>query len=81
VVTIYYAGNVISQDTVLCFCISTARIKCTDQNVAVYCGYFMSCFPAKLFRKFLSDSETVIVSPIITGISFAFTLNGTIIDL
>jgi hypothetical protein len=74
VFTIYYAGNVISHDNVLYLYISTAQIKCTDLNVAVSCGYFMSCFPAKLFRNFLSDFEIVLVAPIIK-------LNNTIIDL
>ena len=73
VVAIYFAGNVISHDNVLYVYISTARIKCTDLNVAVSCGYFISCFPANLFRKFPSDFEIVIVAPLIK-------LNNTIID-
>ena len=73
-ITLYYAGNVMSHDNVLYVYISTARIKCADLNVALSCGYFMSCFPAKLFRNFLSDFEIVLVAPIIK-------LINTIIDL
>jgi hypothetical protein len=74
VVTIYYTGNAISHDNILYVYISTARITYTILNVAVSCGYLMSCFPAKLFRKFLSDFEIVLVAP-------NFTLNNIIIYL
>ena len=57
---------------VLCFYISTFRSMCAVPNVAVFCSSLISCFPGVLHRYCLSDFEIVQVTPVITGITFAF---------
>jgi len=44
-------------------------------NMAVFCISLILCFPSMLLRYCLSDFEMVPVTPIITGITFAFTFH------
>jgi len=54
--------------------VSTFRSMCAVPNMAVFCSSLISWFPAMLLTYFLNDFEMVPVAPIITGITFAFTL-------
>ena len=47
---------------------------CAVPNMAVFCSSLTSCFPGMLLTYFLHDFETVPVAPIITGITFVFTI-------
>jgi len=48
---------------------------CVVHSMAVFCSSLTSCFPGVLLRYCLSDFEMVPVTPIITGITFAFTFH------
>ena len=48
---------------------------CAAPNMAVFCSSLISCFPGMLITYFLNDFEEVPVAPIITGITFVFTLH------
>jgi len=49
---------------------------CAVPNMAeFFCTSLISCFPSMLLRYCLSDFVTVPVAPIITGITFAFTVH------
>ena len=68
--------NVISPvKYVLYFYISTFHSMCAVPNTAVFCSSLMPCFPGMLFKYCLSYFEMVPVTPIITGITFAFTFH------
>ena len=58
---------------VLFFYVWTFRGICAVTNIAVFCSSFMSCLP-RMFRYFLNDFEVVLFAPVITGITFVFTL-------
>ena len=58
----------------LYFYISTFRSICAVPNMAVFCSSLTSWFPDMLFTYFLNVFEIVPVAPIITGITFVFTL-------
>jgi len=58
----------------LYFYISTFRSMCAVPNMAVFCSSLTSYFPGMLLTYFLNDFETVPVAPVITGITFVFTL-------
>jgi len=60
---------------VVYFYISTFRSMCAVPNMAVFCGYLISCFHVMLLRYCLSDFEMVPVAPVIIGITFAFTFH------
>jgi len=60
---------------VLYFYISISRCLCAVPNMAAVCSSPIACFAAVLRRYCLSDSETVPVAPIITGITFTFTFH------
>ena len=57
---------------VLYIYISTFRNMCAVPSMAVLCSYLMSCVGGLLPRYFLNDFEMVLVSPVITGITFVF---------
>jgi hypothetical protein len=42
---------------------------------------FVSCFPVMLLRYCLSDSETVLFAPLVTGITFTFTFHVRCISI
>ena len=58
----------------LYFHISTFRSMCAVPNMAVFCSSFTSWFPGMLLTYFLNVFEIVPVAPIMTGITFVFTL-------
>ena len=64
--------SLVSVLNLLCFYISTLRSMCTVPNMAVFCSSLTSCFPGILLTYFLNDFEIVPVTPVITGITFAF---------
>ena len=66
---------------VLHFCISTFRSMCAVHNMAVFCSYLISCSPGMLITHSLSDFKVVPVAPIITGITFAFTIHMSRISI
>ena len=59
---------------VLYFYISIFRSMCAVPNMASFCSSLISCFPGMLRRYFLNDFEMVPAAPVITGITFPFTL-------
>ena len=67
--------SLVSVLNILFFYISTFRSVCAVPNMAVFCSSLISCFPGMLLTYFLNDFEIVPVAPIITGITFAFTLH------
>ena len=67
--------SLVSVLNLLYFYISTFRSMCAVPNMAVFCSSFTSCFPGMLFTYFLNYFEIVPVAPIITGITFVFTLH------
>ena len=76
VFTICATCNVISPvQYVLRLYISTSRSVCAVHNTAVFGSSLISRFSGMLLRYCLSDFEMVPVAPIITGITFAFTLH------
>jgi hypothetical protein len=48
---------------------------CAVHNAAVFCSSLISCFPGMLLKYYLSDFEMIAVTPVITGITFAFTFH------
>jgi hypothetical protein len=62
---------------VLYFYISTSRSMSAVPNMAVFCfcTSLITCFPSMLLSYCLSDFEMIPVTPIITGIIFAFTFH------
>ena len=55
--------------------VSTFRSMCAVPNMAVFCSSLTSSwFPGMLLTYFLNDFEIVPFAPIITGITFVFTL-------
>ena len=73
--------SLVSVLNLLYFYISTFRSMCTVPNMAVFCSSFTSCFPGMLLTYFLNDFEIDPVSPIITGITFVFTLHMRCISI
>jgi len=67
--------SLVSVLNILYFYISTFRSMCAVPNMAVFCSSLTSCFPGMLLTYFLNDFEIVPVAPIITGITFVFTLH------
>jgi hypothetical protein len=49
-------------------CISTFPLTSAVSSIAVFCSFFISCFPGMLLRYYLSDFDMVPVAPVITGI-------------
>jgi len=60
--------------TPLYLCVSTFRSMCAVPNVAVFCSSLTSWFPGMLLTYFRNDFKMVSVAPLITGITFVFTL-------
>ena len=60
---------------VLYFCVSTFHNMCAVHRMAVFCSSLISCFPCVLLSYCPSDFEMVPFAPIITGITFAFTVH------
>jgi len=60
----------------LYFYISTFQSMCAVPNMGVFCIFLTSYFPGMLLKYFLNDFEIVPVAPIITGITFVFTLEN-----
>jgi hypothetical protein len=56
------------------FYISTLRSLCVMPSFVVFCSSWNSCFPAMSRRYCLYDSEMIPFAPVITGITYAFTL-------
>ena len=52
--------------------IITFRRICTVANVAVFFSSLILCFPCLSLRYFLNYFEMVLVSSVITGITFVF---------
>jgi len=44
-------------------------------SMTVFCGSLISCSPGLLLRYCLNDFQMILVAPIITGITFAFTIH------
>ena len=66
--------SLVSVLNLLCFYISTFRSMCAVPNMAVFCSSLTSCFPGMSLTYFLNNFEIDPVAPIITGITFVFTL-------
>jgi len=66
--------SLVSVLNLLYFYISTFLSICTVPNMAVFWSSLTSCFPCMLLMYCLNDFEIVPVAPIITGITFVFTL-------
>ena len=60
---------------VLYLYISTSRSICAVPSIAVFCSSLISPFPGTLLRYCPSHFQTVPVAPIITGITFVFTVH------
>ena len=67
--------SLVSVLNLLYYYISTFRTVCAVPNMAVFCSSFTSCFPGMLLTYFLNNFEIVPVAPIITAITFVFTLH------
>ena len=65
----------------LYFYISTFRSMCAGPNMAVFCSSLTSWFPGILLTYFLNVFEIVPVAPIITGITFVFTVHMRCISI
>ena len=61
--------------------ISTFRSMCAVTNMADFCNTLTSWFPGMLLMYFLNDFETVLVAPIITGITLVFTFHMPCISI
>ena len=72
--------NIISHHMFLYFYIITFRRMCAVPNMAAFCGSLIAVFVAMLRRYRPSDSETVPLAPIITGITFVFTFHMSLIS-
>jgi hypothetical protein len=57
------------------FYVSTFRSMCAVPNMAVFCSSLTSRFPGIVLTYFLNYFEMVLVAPIITGITLAFTFH------
>jgi len=73
--------SLVSVLNLLYFYISTFRSICAVPNMVVFCSSLTSCFLGMLFLYFLNDFEIVPVAPIITGITFVFTLHMRFISI
>ena len=73
--------SLVSVLNLLYFYISTFRSMCAVPNMAVFCRSSTTCYPGVLFTYFLNDSEIVPAAPIITGITFVFTLHMRCISI
>ena len=73
--------SLVSVLNLLYFYISTFRSMCAVPNMIVFRSSLTSCFPSMLLRYFLNDFEIVPVAPIITGITFVFTLHMRCISI
>jgi len=60
---------------VLYLYIITFRRICTVANMAVFCSSLILCFPCPLLRYFINYFEMVLISPVITDITFVFTFH------
>ena len=60
---------------VLYFYIGTFQSSCVVPNVIILCRSSKSCFSGMLLRYCLSGFEMIPITPINTGISFAFTFH------
>ena len=65
----------------LYFNISTFHSMCAVSSMAVFWCSLTSCFPGMLLTYFLNDFEIVPVVPIITGITFVFTIHVRCISI
>ena len=54
---------------------STVRSMCAVRSTADCCSSLTSCFPGMFLRYFLNDCEVDPIAPVITGITFVFTLH------
>jgi hypothetical protein len=63
------------------FYISTFRSMCAVPNMAVFCSSLTSWFLGMLLVYFLNDFQIVPVAPIITGITFVFTIHMRCISI
>ena len=61
--------------------VNTFRSMCAVPNMAVFCSSLTSWFPGMLLTYFLNDFEMVPVAPIITGITFVFTVHMSCISI
>jgi hypothetical protein len=68
-VTLFHMSNI------LYFYISAVRGLDAAPNVAVFCSSLTSCFCCTLLRYFVNYFVMIPVAPIITGITFVFTLH------
>ena len=79
--TICATCNVISHvKYVLYFYISTFCSMCAMPTMAFFCSSLISCFPGMLLRYCVNDFEMVPVTPLITGITSAFTFHMHVIS-
>jgi len=62
---------------VLYFYIRNFRSMCAvpSRHMVVFCSSLISCSPSMLLRYCLSDLEMVLVAPVITGVTSAFTFH------
>ena len=67
--------SLVSVVNLLYFYISTFLSMCAVPNMAVFCSSLTSCCPGIFLTYFLNDFEIVPVAPIITGITFVFTIH------
>ena len=67
--------SLLSVLNLLYFYISTFRSMCAVLNTAVFCSSLTSWFPGMLLTSFLDYFEIVPDAPLITGITFVFTLH------
>jgi hypothetical protein len=54
---------------------------CAVPNTAVFCSSLISYPPGMLLKYFLNDFYVVLVAPIITGITCAFTFHTQLINI
>jgi len=73
--------SLVSVLNLLYFYISTFRSTCIVPNRAVFCSSLTPCFPRMLLKYFLCDFEIFQVAPIITGITFVFTVHMRCISI
>ena len=65
----------------LYFYVNTFRSMCAVPNMALFCSSLTSCFPLMLLTYFLNDFEIVPFAPIITGITFVYTIHMSCIPI
>ena len=73
--------SLVSILNLLYFYFSTFRSMCAVPNMAVFCSSLTSCCPGTLLTYFLNHFEIVPVAPIITGITFGFTIHMRCISI